>query len=215
MGGLVGRTDRVARCRPVQHVDEAGSRVRWPGLPRHHVHHPLHPHWIGAHVGRADDVLVARDAHPLVRTRPQYGHLTVGAHLGDGGVPGDDVGTRKKRSPDLCLHDLIGHGDLAVHLVHCTRLGTEADVGSGARAARPRRQTPSCQACSSDRFHELSAWRSTHRGRFCVRPRRTSLPPGVTHRRPQTEGNPCSRGMSLRRRSLDQRKRAARRSRNV
>src|SRR5580700_5631400 len=39
--GTVERVGVAALQRPVQHVDKAGGRVRRPGLPRHHVHHPL------------------------------------------------------------------------------------------------------------------------------------------------------------------------------
>src|ERR1700683_1067280 len=64
--GLVERIGEAVLGGAVEHVDQPRRGVGWRRLPGHQVLDPHHAHRIRAHVRRADDVLVAGDADPLV-----------------------------------------------------------------------------------------------------------------------------------------------------
>ncbi|MGB8149866.1 MAG: hypothetical protein WCE97_01570 [Candidatus Cybelea sp.] len=94
------------------------------------VHHPLHSHGIRAHICLPDDVFVARDACPPVRTRAQHGQLALSIHFRDGRLSRHAVGTGEERPSNLgyrypiCIRSSIG--GTHVFTIRFDREGREA-----------------------------------------------------------------------------------------
>ena len=93
---------------PIEHVDQSGLGIRRFGLPCHDVQHPPHPHGTRAHICLSDDVFVARDTYPLVRTWTQHGHLALSIHFRNGGLARDAFRPRQERSSNLGFQYFIG-----------------------------------------------------------------------------------------------------------
>ena len=93
---------------PIEHVDQSGLGIRRFGLPCHDVQHPPHPHGTRAHICLSDDVFVARDTYPLVRTWTQHGHRALSIHFRNGGLARDAVRPRQERSSNLGFQYFIG-----------------------------------------------------------------------------------------------------------
>jgi len=53
------------RC-SVQHVNQARRGVRWFWLSAKNILKPDHTHWIESHIRPSNNILIARDAHPIV-----------------------------------------------------------------------------------------------------------------------------------------------------
>jgi hypothetical protein len=96
-------------CGSVKHVYQSWLGVRWSWLSCKYVHHPLHARGICAHICLPDDVFVARDAHPTVRTGAQDRQLALSIHFRDSRLSRHAVGTGQECPSNLGFNYLIRH----------------------------------------------------------------------------------------------------------